>query len=119
MVIKHGAADRIKPRLGEGSVLFLSGGKFEGTYDGELEGVRNGEFDNMGNSERTGVGNKLGISDGEVMGITLGDVGRSKLGGDEESGPVLLCEYFEGTRDDNLEYGSEELEESSIRYSME
>ena len=46
--------------------------------------------------------------------ITLGVLDRDKVGGDEGSGPVLSGGYCEGARGGNHEYGSEELENSSL-----
>ena len=53
-----------------------------------------------------------------MLGITLGAEDRSKLGGDEGSGPVFSVQFFEGVKYGNLEYRSEELYVSSLRDSM-
>ena len=45
-----------------------------------------------------------------MPGITLVYADRIKLGGDEGSMTVLSGGSFEGARDVNLEYGSEELD---------
>ena len=64
------------------------------------------------------VENKLCIYDGEVLGITLLVADRRTLGSDEGSVQLLAGGYCEGVIDGNLEYGSEDLEESALRYSV-
>ena len=50
--------------------------------------------------------------------ITLGVLDRDKVGGDEGSGPVLSGGSCECATDGNLEGGIEELEDSSLLYSL-
>ena len=60
----------------------------------------------------------MGTSVGELTGITLRFADRIKLGGDEGSGPVLSGGSCECATDGNLEGGIEELEDSSLLYSL-
>ena len=53
-----------------------------------------------------------------MPGITLVYADRIKLGGDEGSGPVLSGGSCECATDGNLEGGIEELEYSSLLYSL-
>ena len=108
------SSNRIKPGVDEGSGLVLSGGYFEGTLIGNFEGAGPVEGYPLGNSEGTRVVNKLGIYDGGVPSIAFRVVDRSKLGGDEGSGPVLLDGYCKVARDGKLEDGREYLENSAL-----
>ena len=55
---------------------------------------------------------------GEVPSITLTVADRRKLGVNEWPGQVLLGDSCEGAIDGNLEYGSEDSENSEILYLL-
>ena len=77
-----------------------------------------GKCDPLYISEVIRVVNIPGLSDGEVPGITVVVVERSKIERYEVSGTVLSGGSFECARYIKLDYRSEELKESELRYLM-
>ena len=53
-----------------------------------------------------------------MLDIKIGAAERSKLGGDERTEPFVSVGSFEAARYWNLQYRSEDLEDSELRYSL-